>query len=30
MEEEKIINGNCWIAYFDILGFKNLLEPFSK
>jgi hypothetical protein len=28
MEEEKIIN--CWVAYFDILGFKNLLEPFSK
>ena len=23
MEEEKIINGNCWVAYFDILGFKN-------
>jgi len=23
MENEKIINGNCWVAYFDILGFKN-------
>jgi hypothetical protein len=23
MEANKIINGNCWIVYFDILGFKN-------
>ncbi|MGA2916466.1 MAG: hypothetical protein ABSE89_10615 [Sedimentisphaerales bacterium] len=23
MKDEKIINGNCWVAYFDILGFKN-------
>ncbi len=23
MDDEKIINGNCWVAYFDILGFKN-------
>lgn len=24
MKDEKIINGNCWVAYFDILGFKNI------
>jgi len=23
MENNKIITGNCWVAYFDILGFKN-------
>ena len=23
MESNKIINDNCWVAYFDILGFKN-------
>jgi hypothetical protein len=23
MEADRIINGNCWVAYFDILGFKN-------
>jgi len=23
MEDNKIIDGNCWVAYFDILGFKN-------
>jgi hypothetical protein len=28
MEQEKIVNGNCWVAYFDILGFKNQIHPF--
>lgn len=28
MKSKKIINGNCWVAYFDILGFKNLLTDF--
>ena len=28
MEEEKIINGNCWVAYFDILGFRKLMKNF--
>lgn len=28
MENNKVINGNCWVAYFDILGFKNLLNDF--
>lgn len=23
MKIDKIITGNCWVAYFDILGFKN-------
>lgn len=23
MKNHKIISGNCWVAYFDILGFKN-------
>jgi hypothetical protein len=23
MKNNKIVNGNCWVAYFDILGFKN-------
>lgn len=26
MENNNIINGNCWVAYFDILGFKNRLS----
>lgn len=26
MEEEKIINGNCWFVYFDILGFRKMVE----
>ena len=30
MENEKITNGNCWVAYFDILGFKKLLEDEIK
>ena len=28
MENNKVINGNCWVAYFDILGFKNDVEHF--
>jgi len=28
MECENIINGNCWVAYFDILGFKNDVKHF--
>ncbi len=28
MEDEKIINGNCWIVHFDILGFSNMVENF--
>jgi hypothetical protein len=28
MENNKIINGNCWLAYFDILGFSNMVENF--
>ena len=27
-QKDNIINGNCWIAYFDILGFSNLVENF--
>lgn len=23
---DQIIHGNCWVAYLDILGFKNMLE----
>lgn len=34
MESSKIINDNCWVAYFDILGFESLLlyiqEQFSS
>lgn len=26
MENNKIINGNCWVAYFDVLGFRNRVE----
>ncbi|MGD0551571.1 MAG: hypothetical protein ABSB25_02845 [Sedimentisphaerales bacterium] len=29
MEEEKIINGNCWVACCDILGFKNKVKRFE-
>jgi hypothetical protein len=29
MEEEKIINGNCWVAYFDILGFKSEIPLYT-
>ena len=28
MKNHKIINGNCWVACFDIIGFKNLLNDF--
>ena len=31
MENNKnIINGNCWVAYFDILGFKSRLKSFAE
>ncbi len=30
MEEEKIINGNCWVACCDILGFKNEIKKFER
>ena len=23
---QKIVNGNCWIAYFDLLGFRDFLN----
>lgn len=29
MENDKIINANCWVAYFDILGFKNMVLDFK-
>lgn len=29
MENNKIIDGNSWIAYFDILGFKNRIREFN-
>jgi hypothetical protein len=27
---DQIIHGNCWVAYLDILGFKNMLERFRQ
>lgn len=30
MEDGKIINGNCWVAYFDVLGFKNGVLDFER
>ena len=27
-QKDNIINGNCWIAYFDVLGFKNKVVNF--
>lgn len=30
MKESKIINGNCWIACFDLLGFEYLVNDFVK
>ena len=27
--EDKIVNGNCWIAYFDLLGFKEYVLDFD-
>jgi hypothetical protein len=29
MVNSNIINSNCWIAYFDILGFRNIVENFD-
>lgn len=29
-QDNKIINGNCWVAYFDILGFENQVLDFQK
>jgi hypothetical protein len=28
MENEKIINGNCWVVHFDILGFSKMVGNF--
>lgn len=28
MENDKVIDGNCWVAYFDILGFSNMVRSF--
>jgi len=30
MENSEIINGNCWVACFDILGFKKKILGFEK
>lgn len=30
MQNHKIINCNCWVACFDIIGFKNLLNDFMS
>lgn len=30
MESNKIINGNCWITCFDILGFKKKISGFER
>jgi len=27
-KNQKVVNGTCWIAYFDILGFKDLLSKY--
>ncbi len=29
MKQDKVINGNCWVAYFDILGFKNEIRQYA-
>lgn len=29
MEKDQIVYGNCWIAYFDILGFKKLVSQYE-
>ena len=29
MKNHELINGTCWIAYFDILGFKDLLSKYN-
>ena len=26
MKNKQTVYGNCWIAYFDILGFKKLIR----
>ncbi len=28
--KDDLVHGNRWIAYFDILGFKNMLDNFNK
>ncbi|MBA7660788.1 hypothetical protein ES703_68794 [subsurface metagenome] len=28
MKNHKIINGNCWVAYFDVVGFKALVKDY--
>jgi hypothetical protein len=30
MKSDKIINGSCWVAYFDILGFKNEIRLYTS
>lgn len=30
MKNDKIINGNCWVACFDILGFRNKVLDFEQ
>lgn len=30
MQNHEIINTNCWVAYFDILGFKNRVLDFVR
>jgi len=30
MKDSNIINGNCWLACFDILGFKKRILGFEK
>jgi hypothetical protein len=30
MKDSNIINGNCWLACFDILGFKKKILGFEK
>jgi len=30
MKETKIINGNCWVACFDLLGFENRVNDFVE
>ena len=29
MEKDKIVCGNCWVAYFDMLGFKKLVNQYK-
>jgi len=29
MENDKIINGNCWVAYLDLLGFQDYVLKFD-